>query len=467
MKRWIALTLTAITVCLTACTGNSSPNAANTPSAASNSAAPSTEQATQAATESASAEVPRPDGLPAYTGGPAEIRFGWWGDDNRAQLTQQVIDKFMAAYPEIKVTGEPNGGTPDHFAIIDTQLAGHNAPDIIQFGGNYPDYLSYMQPLSQYKGNLLQIDTPEKFDQGPLETGSKNGSLYAVSVGTNTLVLMYNKDLLARVNAPAPSDSMTWDEFVAYGEQIKPLLHAENAFPYADNSVSTANYISYFFTQNGEPLWTAEEKSYATVEGVKKWIDLWEDMRDKGIIPDIDTASSYAERSADTSSLVAGKTAFALTWSNQVAGFQAAMTDTLALCPLPLGKDPAQQIQVSQFLGVNKESKNIDAAVLFINFFVSSPESGSILGTNRGVPSSPIVRAAIADSATPLDGQIYTYYNLISQQGRTVPQGPNLPNDQEFVDELLRIGQSVAFKTIDRQQGAQQIYDLIQRLMVK
>ena len=81
-------------------------------------------------------EVPvRADGLPEYTGGPAEIRIGWWGNDDRAARTLQVIQLFQDAYPEIKVTGEPNGGTADHFQIIDTQLAGNNAPDIFQLGG--------------------------------------------------------------------------------------------------------------------------------------------------------------------------------------------------------------------------------------------------------------------------------------------------------------------------------------------
>jgi len=30
----------------------------------------------------------RSDGLPVYTGGPAEIRMGWWGNDDRAARTR-------------------------------------------------------------------------------------------------------------------------------------------------------------------------------------------------------------------------------------------------------------------------------------------------------------------------------------------------------------------------------------------
>ena len=98
-----------------------------------------------------------PGGYPAYTGGPTTIRFGWWGNDDRAARTNKVIDLFQKAYPTIKVTGEPNGGTADHFQIIDTQLAGNNAPDLIQFGGNYPDYIKYLQSLNDYLGKQLLI----------------------------------------------------------------------------------------------------------------------------------------------------------------------------------------------------------------------------------------------------------------------------------------------------------------------
>jgi multiple sugar transport system substrate-binding protein len=102
--------------------------------------------------------------LPEYTGEPAELRMAWWGNDDRAERTMKVIELFQEAYPDITVQGEPNGGAGDHFQILDTQLAANNAPDIIQFGGNWPDYQQYLEPLNDYLGNQLLIDTPETFD---------------------------------------------------------------------------------------------------------------------------------------------------------------------------------------------------------------------------------------------------------------------------------------------------------------
>ncbi|MBZ0304351.1 MAG: extracellular solute-binding protein [Anaerolineae bacterium] len=407
--------------------------------------------------------------LPVYTGGPTELRMGWWGNDDRAARTQKVIDLFQAAYPDITVKGEPNGGAGDHFQILDTQLAANNAPDLIQFGGNWPDYTQYLEPLNDYLGTQLMIDTPETFDPAAFVPATDaDGNLYAISLGTNTLVLAYNKTVIEAAGVDLPELNMTWEQFIDYGKELKAAL-PEGIFPFVDNSTNTANYLSFFYTQQGTPIWTLDDggKSYATVESAQQWLQMWADMRDEGLIPDADTTYTYSEDGADSSALVAGKAAIGLVWSNQVAAYQAAMTDELGMTTLPQGGDPAYAIQMSQYLAINKASANKEAAALFINFFVTSPEAGAVLETNRGVPSSPVVRAAIAEQATPLDAEVYRLYNAIAEAGRVVPQGPNLPNDQEFVNELELIGQQVAYGQSTVDQAAEDLQALIERLAVK
>ncbi|MBK8034435.1 MAG: extracellular solute-binding protein [Chloroflexi bacterium] len=405
--------------------------------------------------------------LPEYTGGPAEIRMGWWGNDDRAARTLAVIDLFEAAYPDISVVGEPNGGTADHFQIIDTQLAGNNAPDIIQFGGNWPDYQQYLEPLNSYLGEQLMINTPEQFDQTALVPATGvDGNLYAVSLGTNTLVLVYNKTLIEAAGVDLPADNLTWEELVEYGRTLKAAL-PEGVAPFVDNSMNQANYLSYFYTQQGTQLWTLDDggKSYATVESAQAWLQMWADMRAEGLIPDAETTYTYTEDGPDSSALVAGEAAIGLIWSNQVAAYQAATTEELGVTTLPVGGEDSYVIQMSQYLGINNASANKEAAALFINFFVTSPEAGAILQTNRGVPSSPVVREAIAEQATVTDAAVYRIYGAIAD--RMIPQGPNLPNDQEFVNELELLGQQVAFGQLSVEQGAEELQALIERLAVK
>jgi multiple sugar transport system substrate-binding protein len=407
------------------------------------------------------------DALPAYTRGAAELRMGWWGNDDRAQRTLAVIELFEAAYPDITVVGEPNGGAGDHFQILDTQLAASNAPDIIQFGGNWPDYQQYLEPLNDYLGEQLLIDTAERFDQTALiPATASDGNLYAVSLGTNTLVLVYNKTMIEAAGVDLPEDNMTWDELLDYGRELKAAL-PEGVAPLVDNSTNTANYMSYFYTQQGTPIWTLDDggTSYATVESASAWLQLWADMRAEGLIPDADTTYTYTEDGPDSSALVAGDAAIGLVWSNQAAAYQAAMTDQLGMMTLPAGGEDAYAIQMSQYLAINKASENKEAAALFINFFVTSPEAGAILETNRGVPSSPVVRRAISDQATEMDAAVYRIYDTIAD--RAIPQGPNLPNDQEFVNELELIGQQVAYGQSTVDDAAADLQALIERLAVK
>ena len=166
-----------------------------------------------------------------------------------------------------------------------------------------------------------------------------------------------------------PKDNMTWDELIAYGTELKSKL-PEGVAPFVDNSTNQANYLSYFYRQEGTPLWTSDDggKSYATVESAQKWLQMWADMREAGLIPDADTTATYAESGADSSALVAGKAAIGMIWSNQIAGYQSAMTDTLGATTLPAGGEDSYVIQMSQYLGMNKASENKEAAQAFLDY---------------------------------------------------------------------------------------------------
>jgi multiple sugar transport system substrate-binding protein len=108
---------------------------------------------------------------------------------------------------------------------------------------------------------------------------------------------------------------------------------------------------------------------------------MWADMRAQGLIPDADTTAAYGETGTDNSALVAGKAVIGLIWSNQLAGYQPAMTDKLGATTLPAGGEKSYVIQMSQYLSISKDSKNLEAATLFVNFFVTSPVAGAILQT--------------------------------------------------------------------------------------
>jgi multiple sugar transport system substrate-binding protein len=403
----------------------------------------------------------------AVSSGAVTIRWAFWGSESRVKASQAAIDVFQAANPGIIVNLEVSGGTGDHFNKVDTQLAGGAGPDIIQMGGNFPDYVAkgVTLNLKPYKGGLLNVST---IDAGAIEAGSVGGNLYGVSTGASIPTLVYNKALLERVGAPLPKVSQTWDEFRAYLASIKPRLPA-GVYPLMDfgSTASGSTGFGYWLRWNGTPIYDdVSGTTKVTPADAKKFLDQFKDYRDNGFIPPADISAGYAENNVDSSSLIAGKVAIGFMVSNQFANYQAAIQDELDLIEPPgAAATKALAPMLSQVYTINAASKNIDAAVKFINFLVNSPEAGKIIGNDRGISSSSTFRQGASSVATPADQKVFAYHDVAGLH--TSPETPHLPNDTELNSTLNLIYQRVAFGQINTTQGGQEIYDLLVRLSKK
>jgi multiple sugar transport system substrate-binding protein len=409
--------------------------------------------------------APSAEGASGGAAGTVTIRWAYWGSESRVKRSQDAIDIYQSANPGVLVNPEVSGGTGDHFTKVDTQIAGGNGPDIIQMGGNISDYVKrgVLLPLDQYAGSLLDTSV---IDPSALESGTISGQLYGVSTGVTMPALVYNKTLLEKSGAALPKIAMTYDEFRAYLVSIKGKLPA-GVYPMQDIGAQASNStpFGYWLRYNGTPIYDdVTNTSAVTAEAAKKYLDLFKDYRDNGLVLPPDIAASYAESNADSSALIAGKAAIGYCWTNQLAGLQAATTDELALMEFP-GSEATLALwpAPSQFYTVNKDSKNIEAAVKFINFLVNSPEAAKVLGNDRGASASSSARAA--GSTDPNDQKVLDFLSIAGPHSSK--ETAHLPNDTELNSTLYLIYQQVAFGQLNTEQGGKDIYDLIQRLIKK
>lgn len=390
-----------------------------------------------------------------------EISVTWWGSDTRHTITLDMIDAFEEKYPHIKVN--PEYGSPDgYWDKLATRVAGGTAPDVIQFGGNYPDYVDKgaLLPLNDFVGKEIDL---EQFDQDVVDAGTIDGNLYGICLGTNMLTLVYNKDLIERVGGELPPETWTWEEMEKWAEGLAEKMDS-GYFPMSDNSKSQTNYLGYFLRQRGKSIYRDGEVAFEE-QDIVDWINLWEGFREKGLVPDAETASAYPETGPDTSLFVEGKTALILIYSNQLRAYQDAMEDELSLTLLPKGEETAAWIMPSQYMTIYSKTEHPNEAATFINFMVNDPEATSILGNERGVSSSAEVRELLAESSSPVDKKVYEYFNVATKDVK--PMDPNLPNDQEFNDTFKLILEKVAFGQIDAEEGGKQVYELANDLVEK
>jgi multiple sugar transport system substrate-binding protein len=396
--------------------------------------------------------------------GGGAVRWSYWGSEARIKNNQLVIDKFTEQ-TGIIIASEPAPGPGDHFTKFKTQFAGGNAADIVQLGGDFEnlqvnDLSSVLLPLDDFVKSGV-IDT-SKVDKSAIEAGKgADGKLYALPLAANMPALIYNRSLLERAGAPLPKVSMTWAEFDQWLAEAKAKLPAD-VYPLADNSANADQsfFFGYWQGQNGTTIWDGK-KSYTTVESAKEYFDLWAGWRAKGYIPDAATAADYPETNESSSSLVAGKVAMSVVWSNMLLNYQNATQDTLDLIELPnAAVTNGLWGQMSQMMAINKNSKNAQSAAKFINYRVNEAAVWKIMGTDPGVPVNSAARAALPSSA--VNDKVNAYLNIAGSHSRA--RDPNVPGDSQWNSRFYNIAQNAAFGRITTAQAGQEVVNLIAEL---
>jgi multiple sugar transport system substrate-binding protein len=130
-------------------------------------------------------------GSKAAGGGAAAgtMALAFWGNPTRNKNTQDEIDAYVRAHPDVKIAGQP-GDFASYWDKLATQTAGGTAPDIIQMDMAYIAEYGHRGALLDLSG----VDT-SKFVEGTVDSGKIDGKLVGINAGINSLVIMANPTL--------------------------------------------------------------------------------------------------------------------------------------------------------------------------------------------------------------------------------------------------------------------------------
>ncbi|MFE5320504.1 ABC transporter substrate-binding protein [Paenibacillus sp. NPDC056579] len=391
-----------------------------------------------------------------------ELRMTWWGSQIRHDATLKVIELFEKQHPNIKINGEYLG-SDGYWDKLNTQIAGGNAPDLIQLGNNYPEYVkrNTLLDLKPYLGKEINV---ADFDQATVDSGMLDGKLYGISLGSNAFGIAYNTELVKKAGLQPPTGKWTWEEYGKYAADLTKAL-GKGFYGSVDESRQML-FLNYMARQSNKTLY-ADGKVGLGKEEIVKWFTTWDNYRKAASIPPAEVTTAYTEN-PDNSSFVEGKTALHLIWSNQLNAYQKAMKDEVSITLPPTGGQGAAQglwLQPSQFLSVNSSTKNPKEAAMFISFMVNDPEATMILGSERGVPGSSKVREALKAKASPIDKKVYDYIDLAAQNSRVLDR--EMPNAKEFDTSQVNISQKIAFGKQNIADGAQELLGAAERAVNK
>ena len=381
------------------------------------------------------------------------LRFLWWGNDTRNELTQKVIDLYKTKRPNVTIETETSDFAT-YWQKLSTQIAGGSTPDIIQMDEKY--LAEYASQGSLLDLESISLDTTD-WAGGTVDAGRFDGTLYAGTWGVNAPVFLLNKSVFDKAGIAVPDDkTWTWDSFA----QLAVELQSTGAGEYfgVENLIGIDGATKIWIRQEGDQQFTADGIGFDAAS-VQPWFEYWKKLLDDGGTAPATATIENQTTPVDQALLGTNRVGIGFQWSNQVNAIANATGQEILLMrpPTQTGKaaDGHLWYKSSMYLSAGATTKYPEEVKAFIEFLINDPEAGAILGTERGVPTNLKVREAIVPNLDAGNAKVVEFMDAISGElgtGGTVP----LPGGGQSETIQRRATDAVLLGTLDPAAAASQ-----------
>ncbi len=393
------------------------------------------------------------------TGEKITLSLYWWGNQTRNDVTKKAIDLYMEQNPNIEINPEFTDWS-GYWDRLATMTAGGNMPDIIQ-----QDY-SYISPY-QKSGQLADL-TPF-IEDGTIDTtnipdsiiysGSIGVNVYAISLGSNAPMMIYDKELVEKAGVSIP-DQPTITELYDISEKIYAATGAKALFH--DNGF---NMMQMFARANGSHLF--DELATGDATSVTKAFNNVARFNgsEATISPDL-----LAEKNIDlleNKPIIDQTTWNEFSLSNLFISISEVAGRDLGACMYPIADDAKQQsmyLKPSMFFSIAETSEHKEEAAKFIDWFTNSVECNEILLGERGIPISTVVAEAIKPMVGETSAKIFDYINMISEIAEPI-DAPDPTGKSEIEAILTTYVEDIRYGDITAEEASKSFTEQAQQIL--
>ncbi|SFQ35039.1 multiple sugar transport system substrate-binding protein [Salibacterium halotolerans] len=385
--------------------------------------------------------------------GQTTIRFSWWGNDERHDLTQEMLDLFEEEHPDITVEAEFTGWD-SYWERLTTQAAGDNLPAVVQMDNS---------KLTEYISNDLALDLNTMIEEGTINMEDVNdvyqdmlvvdGNTYAISGGSNGLATIYNQDLFEEYNINL-EPGYTYEEL---GQEMARVSEAEGegfwGYDFVKADYETFRHYArqfdqHFYNEEGTGVGFEKQVLQDFLTTVTTWID-------EGIATPYDVT---AEVNESGESMVANEeAAIASAASNGLVGVQTLAEADLGLNVMPTAADGEKsgnwvRPSMSFMISSNVSEAKQEAAAELIDFITNNEEANQILRAERGVPIASDIRESLAGEVDPTVQETFEFLEVLEERaGDPEPLPP--PGESEVRAAFDRMLESVKYDEMSIEEG--------------
>lgn len=356
-----------------------------------------------------------------------------WANEPQQKAIDAVVAAFEAKYPLIDIEFEFKPGSTEGENLVKTRIAANDMPDLLTYNSG-----SLFQVLNLEKNfvDLSKEPLADKLlDSFKSVVAAGNGFYGAPYQPIPAGGIIYNKKIYADLGLKVPK---TWNEFLGNCEKVKAAGKVAVIASYKDDWTAQLLLLADFYNLNlANPSfaadYTANKAKYATTPAALKGFEKIQEVFTKGYINKEPMSTTYDMAQA---MLAKGEGAHypMATWvlASLNANFPDKIND-LGFFALP--GDSAEKNGVTLWMPNNisipKNSKNIDAAKQFLEFFVSSEGLAAYMSVGAPDGAFAIKDVKLPDTVFPAVKDVLTYINA-NKTGPALEflspvKGPNLP----------------------------------------
>jgi multiple sugar transport system substrate-binding protein len=220
----------------------------------------------------------------AAIGSAAPVTVVWWSPNFDSPRDAQLVQKFQAQNPDVKIEIQPTVPTG-----LDTKIL-----VALQAGSGF-DIATTSAPWNYSfakTGNLLALDNYVKaakidvsdFYAGNWSTVLLDGKIYGIPYRASSDGLIYNKKLFREAGLDPEKPPVTWDDVLAYAQKMTKQVGDKKQFGWGlVGGGETNNFIAWFCTtiwSFGGDLFSPDFKRVtinepAAVAGATYWSELF------------------------------------------------------------------------------------------------------------------------------------------------------------------------------------------------
>ncbi|RSX54173.1 ABC transporter substrate-binding protein [Bifidobacterium goeldii] len=374
--------------------------------------------------------------------GDVTIRLDWWGGDSRVETTEQAVAAFEKLHPNIHVDMEYSDWT-GYWDKLAVQSAGGNAPDVMQMDELYLSFYGSM-------GSLLDLNTASKYlelngmSDSLKSMGQVEGKQVAAPATTAQYGVIVNNTILNNLGLTLPdTDHWTWDEFADFAKQVTEKSNGTIIGSLAPNN---GYGLQLWARQHGEKLFDGNH-IVIQPQTLASFLQLPADWASNGVEGSRERWSENSAATLNDSDFGKGQQAMMITQATMITPYaQAAGTDDMSIVPLPQ-IDPGAKtmyLKPGMYWSISSSSQHPAEAAMLVNYLINNKQAGTILGTERGIPSNDDIRHTLANSVSGTDR---TALNFVDTIQPTLGTSPSItPNGASELDKtIIRYQQDVVF----------------------